>query len=297
MSRRIAAWITLALLGVAGAAAAYWQGQPASIGDGAGIVRHHFFDTLASALAGAAAFGLILGATLRRTDSRIEGDRVLRHDGPAMLEHWTIAISSVVLIASGLGLGLFATPRLLPPSGWTAFLFNVHFVASLYFVFGCFYAIGNYIVSPGRFLEMLPERDSLREAIVHYAHKAGLTRATVEPGKFFGSQHLSAPMAIVALVALLVSGGFKVAVRSVDISAPVMAIMHLTHDVATVVMVVFLIAHVTLGSLVPWSWPLFRSMFTGYVSLGYAEREHPSWIRALRARQVLNRHERATQDG
>ena len=53
------------------------------------------------------------------------------------------------------------------------------------------------------------------------------------------------------------------------------------HDAFTIAMLLYLIPHVLLGALVPWSWPLLRSMFTGYVTQRYAKQSHANWIQQL----------------
>jgi cytochrome b subunit of formate dehydrogenase len=57
------------------------------------------------------------------------------------------------------------------------------------------------------------------------------------------------------------------------------------HDVSALAMTALLIFHVLLGALVPWSWQLLRSMFTGYVSEGYVEKHHPLWHEELKGQK------------
>ena len=47
-------------------------------------------------------------------------------------------------------------------------------------------------------------------------------------------------------------------------------------------MLLFLAAHVFFGAVLPFSWPNLRSMFTGYVALEHAEREHPAWVESMK---------------
>jgi len=57
--------------------------------------------------------------------------------------------------------------------------------------------------------------------------------------------------------------------------------MTFTHDLTTLIMVAFFMVHVVMGAVVPWSWPLLRSMFTGYVTEEYVKSHHAGWYREL----------------
>ena len=57
-----------------------------------------------------------------------------------------------------------------------------------------------------------------------------------------------------------------------------MGVMTWTHDLTALLMTLLLIFHVLAGAVVPWSWPLLRSMLTGYVSEDYARKNHPGWV-------------------
>lgn len=274
-------WVSLAGAGAVGVILAYTEARLVPTGKGASQLTHCFFDTMPWTLFAAAALGVVLGARTRRSNPRIEGSRVLRHDGPAMLAHWTHGISCVVLLVTGLALGLFVAPRLFPDGVRTAFLFNAHFVAALFFLFGTFYWTANMIVSPGRFIEHLPTKDSLRETLIHYGHMCGFTKKTVAADKYHGSERLAFLLTLLATTPIVVSGFFKVAARFAELPAPLMSLMTWVHDAFTLVMLLYLIPHVLLGALVPWSWPLLRSMFTGYVTQRYAKQSHANWIQQL----------------
>jgi formate dehydrogenase subunit gamma len=274
-------WLSLLVLGAVGALFSYTEAKYLPSGQGGTRLSHLFFDSVPWSIFAAAGLGFMLSSRTSRTGAFVTGDRVLRHDGGFMLGHWTLALSCVVLLATGFGLGLFVVPRVFPQSIWTAFLFNLHFVAALYFVFGFFYWVGNMVVTPKELRESLPDKNSPREAVLHYAHLFGLTKRTVEAGKFHASERLAFPVAVLTTLVIIVTGLFKVAARFVLMPEQVVYGMTFAHDLFTVVMLIFLLAHVTLGSVVPWAWPLLRSALTGYVSREYAIKEHPGWMKEL----------------
>lgn len=283
MNRRIwpLIWSGLVLLGLVGMVLSYTEAKFIPSGEGNTRITHLFFDSVPWTVWVAAALGFMVSARTRRTRSFIEDDRVLRHDGGFMLGHWTVALSCVMLLITGFALGLFIVPRAFPESRWSAFNMNLHFIASLYFVFGFFYWVGNMIVTPKELTESLPDKGSLREAVLHYAHIFGLTKNKVEARKYHGSERLAFPIAALTALGIVVSGFFKVAARFLVMPEQVTYGMTLVHDVFTVLMLFFLLAHVTLGAVVPWAWPLLRSSLTGYVSRAYAEKEHRGWVKEL----------------
>jgi len=279
--RWLRVWVGLLFLSAVGAVFSYTEARYVPFGEGGTRFTHLFFDAVPWALFAVAGFGFMLSSRTRRTGASLEGDRVLRHDGGFMLGHWTLALSCVVLLITGFGLGLFVVPRAIPQSMGTALLFNLHFVGALYFIFGFFYWVGNMIVKPKELKESLPSRESPREAMLHYAHLFGLTKRSVEAGKFHASERLAFPLAALTTLVIVVTGLFKVAARFVLMPEQFVYGMTFAHDLSTVVMLFFLLAHVALGSVVPWSWPLLRSALTGYVSREYAEKEHPAWMKEL----------------
>ncbi|MCE5202753.1 MAG: hypothetical protein LLG24_00810, partial [Actinomycetia bacterium] len=44
--------------------------------------------------------------------------------------------------------------------------------------------------------------------------------------------------------------------------------------------------HVIAGAILPMSWPVLRSMFTGWVSLEHVKDEHPGWLAELEGREA-----------
>jgi len=229
--------------------------------------------------------GVLAAVASRRRDPFIEDGRVLRHDRPAMLSHWTHGVGTVVLLASGVALGFLFVPALVAGEEPTWHVMNVHFAGVLAFLFGTFYYGANTLLS-GRLKEHLPHslKGSLQDAVAHY--RAVFTESEFPgEGKYFASEHLSYPMAAIGTLFMIVTGLFKVAAHSIDIPGSLMGVMTLTHDVVTIIMALFLLAHVIMGALVPWSWPLLRSMFTGFVSEDYVKHHHAGWYKQLTAKK------------
>lgn len=286
--------LSLSVLFAAALAAGFLAAElrPTSRGDGE--APYLFFDHLPWMPFAAAFFALFLSSRTRRVACYIdrENQRVLRMDFAARVSHWLTALPCIVAIFSGLALGVFFIPRLTPDPQATAVLFNIHFVAVVFLLVGFFYLIGNWILSPRRLAAFIPfiggKTNPISEGVIFYLHKAGLTKRTVHPDKFEGSEQLAFLMAFTCLTPLVVSGFFKVAARFYEFPAGLSHFMNLTHDFFTLVIVFYLIMHVPLV-MAPWEWPNFKAMIGkgkgggGYVPLDYAREENPDWIKHLEA--------------
>jgi len=294
--RRRGLLLLFVLLAVFGAAigVGYYAAQLRPTGRGVGEAPYLFFDHLPWMPFVAAFLGIILSSMTRRIACYIdrEGERVLRMDFAGRLGHWLLALPCIVVMFSGLALGVFFIPRLTPDGQATAFLFNIHFVAVVFMLVGFFYLLGNWALSPRRLSAFIPfvggKANPIYEGLIFYLHRAGLTKRTVHPEKFEGSEQLAFLMAMGCLFPLVISGFFKVAARFYEFPAVLSHFMNLTHDFFTLLMVFYLIMHVPLV-LMPWMFPCFKAMVGmgkgggGYVPLDFAKRENPDWIKHLEA--------------
>ena len=227
--------------------------------------------------------GILAAGLTRRTDPVIEGDRVLRHDGPAMLEHWTHGVGTLVLLVTGFALGAFFIPSLLTQRQvWAAM--NVHFVAVVAFLFGTFYYGTNAFLSGERFRQHLPTKNAFKFTVQHYGRLLGNKRYAMPPEeKYFESEKVAFLLALASTGLIVVTGLVKVAAHVFDVPGWVMFVVTPTHDVAMVAMAVFFVAHVLFAAILPMGWPMLRSMFTGYLPLDNAKTEHAGWVADLEA--------------
>lgn len=227
--------------------------------------------------------GMLAAGLVRRIEPRIEKDRVLRHDGPAILSHWTHGVGTAILLGSGIALGFLFVPTFLGGGEpiWVAM--NIHFVAVLLFLFGTFFYMANTVISAHRLPEHLPTKNFLDYTIRHYGPKFGFKKGAPAPpeDKYFESEKMAYLLAVAATGLVLISGLFKVAAHAVDLPAGLMGFMTLMHGVGTLLMLFFFVAHIFAGSIIPSSWPALRSMITGYMPLEVVEEEHAGWHQRL----------------
>jgi formate dehydrogenase subunit gamma len=229
--------------------------------------------------------GVLAAGLSRRRDPVIEGDRVLRHDVPARITHWAHGIGTTMLLVSGIALGLFFTPALVGSGQpvWT--WMNVHFAFVVLFLFGTFYYGANTLLSWRRFREHLPTKNAIEFTKQHYGHLLGIKKYSIPPeDKYFESEKMAYILALAATITIIVTGLFKVLAHVLDVPGWLMGIATPLHDIATVAMLLFFAAHVFFAAILPMSWPVLGSMFTGYVSLEHAKKEHAGWIAELEGR-------------
>jgi len=163
---------------------------------------------------------------------------------------------------------------------WTAM--NVHFAAVVVFLFGTFYYGANTVLSLSRLREHLPTGDAVEYTKRHYGLLLGFKRFTMPPErKYFESEKMAYLMAAAATITIIATGFVKLAAHSLNLAPGMMRVVTPLHDVATLVMVAFILPHIFFAAILPSSWPIFRSMFTGHVSLDYAKHEHAGWLAEL----------------
>lgn len=245
--------------------------------------RELWFDSATWLVWLAPLLGILAAGLTKRKDPVVEGDKVLRHDAPAILEHWTHGLGTAVLLVSGLLLGLWFLPTILKAGGEEVALWmNVHFVAVLVFLFGTFYYAANTLLAMKRFREHLPTKNAWDYTKRHYGLLLGIKKYTFPPEKkYFESEKMAYLLAISATTLIILTGFVKVAAHAWQLPAWLLAIATPLHDIATIAMLMFFVAHVFFAAIIPPSWPVLKSMFTGYVPLEYAKKDHAGWLEEL----------------
>ncbi|MCL2826830.1 MAG: cytochrome b/b6 domain-containing protein, partial [Eggerthellaceae bacterium] len=136
--------------------------------------------------------GLFVAGVTKRTDPVIRKGKVLRHDGAARVSHWSHALGTVFLLASGIILGTRFKPSFVTNSGSAAVWFNVHFVFAALFLFGTFFWLGNSIISRYRFKEHLPHKNAIRSTLNHYGSLLKIKGMKMpEEEKYFESERIA----------------------------------------------------------------------------------------------------------
>ena len=241
------------------------------------------FNTLWPVLVAMPFLGFLFAGLSKRTDPVIRRGKVLRHDGPARLAHWTHVIGVVFLLVSGVILGSRFSPSLVTSPKGTNGVFNMHFLFACFFLFGTCYWLGNTVISRYRFKEHLPGKNSLKKFINHYGSLLKI-KGMVMPReeKYFESERIAFVWALVCACLMAATGLLKVLAHHVSVPGGFMNAVTWAHDVVAALMLLFLLAHVFFGVVLPNAWKTVPSMFTGYVSKEHAEKDYPAWMDAVK---------------
>lgn len=283
MRRRLLVSITLLVAAAIGIFVAVSAARSGPFAGSRGTSYTLLFNTATWMVLAAPLAGILAGGLSKRQDPRIEGDRVLRHDGPAMLEHWTHGLGTMTLLITGVSLGFLFVPRLVRGFATAGAMMNIHFIAVLFFLFGTFYWGANTLLSPWRFGEHLPTDKAIPYTVQHYGLLLGIKKFKMPPeAKYFESERMAFILALVSTGLIIVSGFVKVAAHVWAVPGALARAATVTHDVSTILMLAFFLAHVFFAAILPMSWPVLRSMFTGYVTLEHAKAEHAGWLEQIR---------------
>ncbi|MHB0975800.1 MAG: cytochrome b/b6 domain-containing protein [Candidatus Aquicultorales bacterium] len=226
--------------------------------------------------------GVFAGALRKDERPRIEDGKVLRHvPTGTFAEHWSVALGGIALMISGISLGFFFIPRFASDPEAIGFAMNFHFIGVLLFLFGLTYHIVNRFLT-GDAKDFVPSASDVGDAIAHYKAVLGMSSSAPAEGRFLGSQKLAYLGWGVILVVLALTGLVKVSAHVWAVPAGLMGIATSVHDLFALFSLLFLVFHVVMGALLPASWPLVRSLFTGYASKAYVEEHHALWYEELK---------------
>lgn len=208
-------------------------------------------------------------------------DKIKRHSLIVMINHWLVATSGLVLLFSGFGqLPMYKRYNVIKIPGleWSAnfeITYLMHLIAAAIFSTGVLF----HIVFHFRRKEFasIPKKGDLKESVTII--KAMVTGGEEPPqGKFLAEQRLAYAAIGVTSLILLATGVIKVYknFNTITLSPLLNEISTLLHTIAGMAFLLLLFAH--LGAfLIKANWPLFPSMFTGYVDRKYAEERHSLW--------------------
>jgi cytochrome b subunit of formate dehydrogenase len=93
------------------------------------------------------------------------------------------------------------------------------------------------------------------------------------------------------------TGFVKLSARIWDLPEWLRAAANWTHDWFTIILVILLVFHIILAAVVPWAWPLLRSMIDGYISVDFVKSHHPGWYRELQDEGLCPRDEKIEKKG
>jgi formate dehydrogenase gamma subunit len=211
--------------------------------------------------------------------------KIVRHSGTVRFIHWTVALSTIMLIFTGFGqMPMYQRYGIakLPGLGWSG---DFHITLYLHYLAGMVLAsaLVYHLVFHGlrREFGLLPRRGDLKGSYLFIKAIFGLGP---EPpaDKFLPEQRLAYAFIGGNLVLVGITGLIKVLKNLPGIDFPAGFLLWVTnlHTLSAILLVLGIGAH-----LVAFAFranrPLLESMFTGKVRLDYVRHRHPLWYRRL----------------
>jgi formate dehydrogenase subunit gamma len=215
----------------------------------------------------------------RTREDIVIGNEVVRHNRASRLIHWTVAVTFIVSLLTGMAIWM-------PIFGWMAYLFGglpltrvIHpwagvafFVASIFMFFQ--WVSDMHVESY--------ERDWIGPKVFQYMR---YETDDSNVGKYNGGQKLFFWAAGLGAVGLLLSGLMMWFPRAFP---PIlMQLAYVLHDVTFILFAVAIVFHIYLGTAAEPG--TFGSMTRGTVTREWARLHHPRWYREVTGEETRSR--------
>ncbi|MEN2986651.1 MAG: cytochrome b/b6 domain-containing protein [Thermodesulfovibrionaceae bacterium] len=214
-------------------------------------------------------------------------NKIKRHSLVEIIEHWSVAISGLILLFTGLGcLPLYKRYYIteIPGFSWTADFYTVtvvHYVASIVFTSAVIFHIFYHGVRKD--FGLLPKKGDIVNSFKVLAAMIGLGK---EPpsDKYLPEQRIAYVTIGFVILILTVTGIVKVLknLEWVVLSPQLESINTLIHTLSGILFMFVFIVHIFFVLAFKSNWPLLKSMFTGWVDEDYVKKRHPIWYEKIK---------------
>lgn len=208
-------------------------------------------------------------------------DRILRQPVSNRISHWLVALSTFVLIFSGLGqMPMYARYGLsaLPGMAWTAdyeITLTMHYAAAAVLFFAVVFHIADALFR--RSYAIMPRKGDFKESAQIIAAMLGKGE---EPAshKYLAEQRLAYAFIGISTLVVLVSGLIKVVknLPGVQLDPTVLWWTTFAHNASAVVLILGVVGHFA-AFIFKENRALLPAMFDGRVDREYAEHRHSLW--------------------
>lgn len=214
---------------------------------------------------------------------------VVRHGVLELMEHWSIALSGLVLFLTG----MFQMPMAgryyitsVPGLTWSGdyiVSLYVHYAASVVFIAAsCFHFFYHGVQGEKG---LMPQKGDVKASIIVVKSFLGMG---AEPPfhKYLPEQRLAYVGMASVIMLLIISGLIKVYknVYAPDMNYTVVLWATWVHNISFILFILAFSGHMGAILLKP-NRPMVRGIFTGRVRLDYAQHRHPLWIKDLERMQ------------
>ncbi|MFZ5633432.1 MAG: formate dehydrogenase subunit gamma [Bacillota bacterium] len=217
-------------------------------------------------------------------------NKVQRHGFSVLFVHWSIAISTLVLIFSGFGqMPMYKRYRVVdfPGLGWSAdysVTVVIHYIAAILFLTAVIYHIVFHLIRKD--FDILPRRGDVGESLKII--KSMIFGGKEPPcDKYVAEQRLAYTFIGSLIILISLTGIIKVIknLPPVSFSGPFLIWVNNIHTFASMLLIFGILAHLA-AFLFKANRPLIRGMFTGKVDLDYCKHRHCLWYERLLAKEL-----------
>ncbi|HIJ60495.1 MAG TPA: cytochrome b/b6 domain-containing protein [Nitrospirae bacterium] len=214
-------------------------------------------------------------------------NKIRRNTAVEMIEHWSIALSGIVLIFTGLGcLPLYKRYFIteLPGFAWTGNFFTVtqvHYISAIIFCSAVFFHIFNHGLS--KEWGLIPKKGDLKNSVKLILATFGIGH---EPpsDKYLPEQRVAYFGIGLIVLVLIFSGIIKVLknLELVVLSPIAEAVNTLIHTIFGAFFLLAFLVHISFILLFKDNRHLLKGMLTGWVSEDYVKRRHSLWYEKMK---------------
>jgi cytochrome b subunit of formate dehydrogenase len=212
---------------------------------------------------------------------------IRRHETIELIEHWTVAVSGILLLFTGIGeLPLFKRYYFvlqIPGLGWAGNYFihlSLHYVLATFFTGAVIFHVLFHGIQGHRGL--IPKKGDISRSVRVLLAMIGIGEEPPSE-KYLPEQRIAYAGIGAVVLLLIVTGVFKIIKNIPYLYVPPLlnAVNTLIHTIAAFLFLLVVIVH--LGAfLFPANWPLLRSIFTGHIDEAYVRKRHGLWYDRIR---------------
>ncbi len=214
--------------------------------------------------------------------------KVKRHGFAVRFVHWTVALSTFLLIFTGFGqMPMYTRYRIvnIPGLAWSgdfSITLLVHYIAAVVLIFAVTYHIVYHLIR--KEFDIFPRKGDIKKS--YQIIKAMITKGKEpENDKYLAEQRLAYAYIGVMLLVIIITGMIKVYknLQAVTLNASLLVWATDIHTAAAVLLLMGIVGHL-LAFVFKENRPLIPGIFTGKVDEEYAKRRHSIWYQKLNSK-------------
>lgn len=217
--------------------------------------------------------------------------KIKRYGILVRLEHWTVALSGIILMFTGLGcLPLFKRYYIteIPGFKWTADFYTVtkvHYIAAIFFVFAVIFHIVFHSIRKD--FGLIPKPRDFIDSIKVIFASFGLMKE-IPCDKWLPEQKLAYVGIGLTTLFVTITGMLKVLknLEWVVFSPNFEATINLLHTIGGGIFIIMFLIHLFFVLGVRANWPLLKAMITGYVDEEYVRKRHFLWYKKIKEGKI-----------